>query len=58
LSGPAGESRVLRIKSHGTGSKPPGLKGWHLEIRFTARKQPLTGPYFSMAEIAYTEHVG
>ena len=43
---------------YGIGSNPPGWKGWHFKIRFVARKEPLIQPYFSMAKIAYAEHVG
>ena len=31
---------------HGTGSYPPLQNGLHLRIRRTARKPPLTAPYF------------
>ena len=43
---------------YGTGSNPPGWKGWHFKIRLMARKEPLIQPYFSMTPIAYAEHVG
>jgi len=31
------ETVIKRKKHYGTGSMPPGLKGWHLNIRLTAK---------------------
>ena len=41
----------------GTGSWPPGWKGWHLPIRLIASHTPRR-PWVSIASAAYTEHVG
>jgi hypothetical protein len=39
--------------TYGTGSYPPFEKGLHLKILHTARRPPLTAPYFSMASRPY-----
>lgn len=36
----------------GTGSSPPGWKGWHLAIRLAASHEPLSGPWTSIASSA------
>lgn len=41
-----------------TGSYPPLQKGLHLKILLMAINKPFSAPYFSMACIAYSEHVG
>ena len=45
-------------KLHGTGSYPPFLNGWHLNILLAARRLPLNAPYLWMAIMAYSEQVG
>jgi hypothetical protein len=35
---------ILQDSDQGTGSKPPGWNGWHFNIRFIARKEPLRLP--------------
>jgi len=42
----------------GTGSTPPLQKGLHRNIRQMARNIPRKNPRFSIASIAYSEHVG
>lgn len=42
----------------GTGSNPEPPHGLHLKILQTARAKPRTGPNFSNACRAYSEHVG
>ena len=44
--------------SYGTGSYPLPPQGWHRNIRFIANQNPLKGPCFFIASIAYCEHVG
>ena len=43
---------------YGTGSKPPACQGAHRTMRRTARNTPRSGPCFSIAAAAYSEHVG
>lgn len=43
---------------YGTGSTPPGLNGWHRNIRFAARQPPFSEPYLETASTAYSEHDG
>src|SRR5688572_18084853 len=42
----------------GTGSKPPGWKGWQRISLRNASHDPLSAPCLLMAAIAYTEQVG
>src|SRR5688572_6338015 len=42
----------------GTGSKPPGWKGWQRISRRNASHDPLSAPCLLIAPIAYTEQVG
>lgn len=42
----------------GTGSCPPGWKGWQRATRRTASQEPRTAPKRAMACIAYSEQVG
>ncbi len=42
----------------GTGSNPPGVKGWQRNRRHAASPQPRSGPCVAMAVAAYSEHVG
>ena len=51
-------ARKKRLSIQGTGSYPPGRKGWHRRIRVTVRCMPLKTPCRSNASIAYAEHVG
>ena len=44
----AGE-RLMVALLHGTGSYPPGLRGWQRLRRLMAIQPPLRSPYFSMA---------
>lgn len=39
-------------KSYGTGSMPPGLNGWHLRIRLTAKYPPFNEPCLAIASYA------
>ena len=47
-----------RMQIYGTGSYPWPPQGWHRRIRRTVRYNPLNGPCFLNASIAYCEHVG
>jgi hypothetical protein len=47
-----------RLDAGGTGSKPPGVKGWQRTRRHAASPQPRNGPCVAMATAAYSEHVG
>ena len=42
----------------GTGSNPPGVKGWQRNRRHAASPQPRNGPCVAMATAAYSEQVG
>lgn len=42
----------------GTGSQPPGWKGWHLQIRRSASQEPRTAPKRSIAWRPYSEQEG
>ncbi|SES78055.1 hypothetical protein SAMN05216389_102149 [Oceanobacillus limi] len=42
----------------GTGSNPPGWKGWHLLIRFIVKYEPFKAPNRFMASNPYSEQVG
>jgi len=42
----------------GTGSYPPGCRGWQRPIRRSASQPPLTGPKRAIASMAYSEHDG
>ena len=42
----------------GTGSCPPGWRGWQRPIRRAASQLPRSGPKRSIAPIAYSEQVG
>jgi hypothetical protein len=42
----------------GTGSQPPGLKGWQRESRRKPIHPPRINPYFSIACIMKIEQVG
>ena len=46
------------LLSYGTGSYPPFENGLHRNILFIAKKPPFMAPYFSIASMAYCEHVG
>ena len=41
-----------------TPSSPPLLKGWHLNILFKPKNNPLIVPYLTTALYVYAEHVG
>ena len=43
---------------YGTGSLPNPEKGLHLIILFKDKNDPLINPYFTIASVTYTEHVG
>ena len=43
---------------YGTGSYPPSLRGWHLQIRLIPSQPPLNNPYFRIACLVYSEQVG
>lgn len=43
---------------HGTGSNPPGWKGWHFAILLTPNHTPFKAPYLSIALIMYSEQEG
>lgn len=45
-------------QAYGTGSYPCPPQGWQRRIRFIVSQNPLNGPYFFIASIAYDEHVG
>ncbi len=47
-----------QAKNYFTGSYPPALNGWHLNILFKARKRPFKAPYVLTASIEYSEQVG
>lgn len=42
----------------GTGSWPPGFRGWQRPIRCSASQPPRSAPKRPIAAIAYSEHVG
>ena len=44
--------------NYGTGSYPPAFPGWHLQIRFSPSQPPFKIPYFTIACLVYSEHVG
>ena len=52
------ECLVCLVFVHGTGSKPPGFKGWQRRMRRTASPVPFRGPCFRTASSAYSEQVG
>src|SRR5208282_4002612 len=45
-------------RAGGTGSKPPGVKGWQRSRRHAASPEPRNGPCVAMATAAYSEQVG
>ena len=45
-------------RAGGTGSCPPGWKGWQRSSRRTASHPPRAAPYVSTASSAYAEQVG
>lgn len=45
-------------RPHGTGSYPLPPHGWQRSRRLMASQSPFTGPCFSIAWRAYSEHVG
>jgi hypothetical protein len=51
-------ARRNRLSIYGIGSNPPALNGWQREIRRAAYIDPFKAPCFSIASIAYCEHVG
>lgn len=46
------------IQCGGTGSCPPGCRGWQRPMRRIASQPPLSAPKRPMASIAYSEQVG
>src|SRR5207342_1694711 len=50
--------RIQRGGDGGTGSCPPGWRGWQRAMRRAASQPPRTAPKRAMASIAYSEHVG
>ena len=42
----------------GTGSYPPGLKGWHRRTRLTVSHKPFKKPCLENASTEYSEQVG
>jgi hypothetical protein len=44
--------------NQGTGSYPPGLKGWHRRIRLTVSHKPFKKPCLKNASAEYSEQLG
>jgi len=49
---------VTRFLACGTGSKPPGWKGWQRHTRSVASFTPCSVPWVAIASAAYSEQVG
>ncbi|ETC87947.1 hypothetical protein XHC_2575 [Xanthomonas hortorum pv. carotae str. M081] len=52
------EGEDADVGASGTGSNPPGWKGWQRPSRRAASQQPRSGPKRPIAVIAYSEQLG